>query len=460
MTARFLTVLAFTAAMTGSVLAQDYSVSSQPYPPQGSTADYDDGSQPAMSADHIAGDVKTRFNSRTGAREQVAPTFDPFELDTDLASSVHLRSAGDVRDLNNAPFSDGALLDISLFYNQSGEPDFGRTRDALFLNGEAVPIILRDGRELECSSRVTETVYHSNRYYSPGYGGLYRSPPIYLGYSFGGHGWYDRGYDRWRRFGAQNRYRDRNRARYRDRYRDRYRNRGRAQVPPAPRPRDRGPRSYRDGQTDNTRNSRPRYRDRNASGDAIREWNPQPRRLRNRDNTRRPPRRQRSESRQNLPDTVVRPQQQDRRPVMRERRSDSRPASPPVKPRPQPRVEPRQPETRRAEPRRAEPRRIEPRRSEPRQLERSIEADRLEMFPNGRGESYVISSERDCAREDRMTLFIPNERLEAARFDGLTIIVRDVSYNPRNGQTTVYDERPLYVPGNYVQGFLIARARP
>lgn len=72
----------------------------------------------------------------------------------------------------------------------------------------------------------------------------------------------------------------------------------------------------------------------------------------------------------------------------------------------------------------------------------------------------MVSSQRDCAREDRLTLFIPEERLEAARFDGLTLIVRDVTVNQRNGQVTVYDERPLYIPANYIEGFRMAAANP
>jgi hypothetical protein len=82
-----------------------------------------------------------------------------------------------------------------------------------------------------------------------------------------------------------------------------------------------------------------------------------------------------------------------------------------------------------------------------------------EMFPgDGHSGAVVVSSHRDCAREDQLVLFIPNDRLEAARFDGLTLILRDVTYDPRTGQTTVYDERPLYIPPNYIEGFRIATA--
>lgn len=83
---------------------------------------------------------------------------------------------------------------------------------------------------------------------------------------------------------------------------------------------------------------------------------------------------------------------------------------------------------------------------------------RLELFPgNGYGESVVVRSERDCAREDQLILFIPNDRLEAARFDGLTLMLRDTTFDPSINQTTVYDERPLYIPPNYIEGFQIAK---
>ncbi|GHA98544.1 hypothetical protein GCM10009069_21820 [Algimonas arctica] len=84
-----------------------------------------------------------------------------------------------------------------------------------------------------------------------------------------------------------------------------------------------------------------------------------------------------------------------------------------------------------------------------------------DMFPgDGYDDAIVVSSQRDCAREDQLVLFIPNERLDAARFDGLTLILRDVTYDPRTGRTTVYEERPLYIPPNYIEGFRIATSRP
>ncbi|MGB6230094.1 MAG: hypothetical protein WBF53_08210, partial [Litorimonas sp.] len=85
----------------------------------------------------------------------------------------------------------------------------------------------------------------------------------------------------------------------------------------------------------------------------------------------------------------------------------------------------------------------------------------LDLFPgDGRADAVVVGADWDCAREDQLHLFIPDERLEAARFDGLTLILRDVTHDPQIGQTTVYGERPLYVPPNYIEGFLLARRNP
>jgi hypothetical protein len=82
------------------------------------------------------------------------------------------------------------------------------------------------------------------------------------------------------------------------------------------------------------------------------------------------------------------------------------------------------------------------------------------MFPgDGYADAVVVQSQRDCAREDQLSVFIPNDRLEAARFDGLTLILRDVTFDPKTGQTTVYEERPLYIPPNYIAGFRLALAQ-
>jgi len=78
----------------------------------------------------------------------------------------------------------------------------------------------------------------------------------------------------------------------------------------------------------------------------------------------------------------------------------------------------------------------------------SIRSRRLNFFPNDGfgGRDIVTSRGVDCAREDRLSVFIPNDRLDAARFDGLTLIALDA----QGGET------PIYIPPNYIQGYRLA----
>ena len=131
------------------------------------------------------------------------------------------------------------------------------------------------------------------------------------------------------------------------------------------------------------------------------------------------------------------------------------PKAPPPKPRPS--ASPRATPKSRPAPRPAS--RPQPRMQSPRSV-RDGAPRKLELFPDGGyDDAVVVASERDCAVEEQLTLFIPNERLDAARFDGLTLIIRDVTYDPRSGETRVYDERPLFVPPNYIEGFRLATGR-
>jgi len=57
--------------------------------------------------------------------------------------------------------------------------------------------------------------------------------------------------------------------------------------------------------------------------------------------------------------------------------------------------------------------------------------------------NVVRNVDVQCAREEMLTVHIPQERLDAARFDGLTVLVLD-----RTGQ-----EIPVFVPPNYIEGF-------
>jgi len=62
-----------------------------------------------------------------------------------------------------------------------------------------------------------------------------------------------------------------------------------------------------------------------------------------------------------------------------------------------------------------------------------------------RPQSTVVTNYR-CVREEMVTLHIPQERLDAARFDGLTLVVVD------NAERDV----PVYLPPNYIEGFRTA----
>jgi len=92
-----------------------------------------------------------------------------------------------------------------------------------------------------------------------------------------------------------------------------------------------------------------------------------------------------------------------------------------------------------------------PSRSTTRAVNRSFERKNPS---NGRSNRYYPSSYTNthvssrCVKEERLTLHIPAERLEAARFDGLSIVLLD-----RNSQDV-----PLYIPPNYIEGF--RRANP
>lgn len=57
--------------------------------------------------------------------------------------------------------------------------------------------------------------------------------------------------------------------------------------------------------------------------------------------------------------------------------------------------------------------------------------------------SSEIHEHYRCVREESVTLHIPQDRLDAARFDGLTLVVID------NAERDI----PIYIPPNYIEGF-------
>jgi hypothetical protein len=69
----------------------------------------------------------------------------------------------------------------------------------------------------------------------------------------------------------------------------------------------------------------------------------------------------------------------------------------------------------------------------------------MNFFPTGTSYSrqVVQSVDVDCAREEKLSVFIPAGRLDAARYDGLTILALDVEGL----------EYPIFIPPNYIEGF-------
>jgi hypothetical protein len=443
-------------------------------------------SLPELSPEQIAADVQREFNNRTGTTEFIAPTFDPFEQDSSMAGSVSFRSVGaPITTIDGDIYEDGVLLDMAFYYNSpSDDPFDGRGfTDAAFLSGSLAPAVRRDRRILECSRSVRDVVYDHTYYYAPRvrfsffrpyrhYGGHYRfgrfDRPYWRNRGFG-----QRSHSGWGRatFPSRSGYysNDRQNRRF-DRREDR---------------RDDRANNRRDGDRDReqTRNRR------SASGSVVRMDrrgrmgatidNRQPRAERRARNERRSEgqREQRSEirtsndrniiseTRNNRGQTDIRTARENRstprpapraesRPTSRnnEARSESRRSQTRSQPRTQPRSQPRS-ETR-----------SQPRRSENRGAKRSTRSTRtiksnnreikggkrqLNFFPARTSYSRGVtrSVDVDCAREETLSVFIPTDRLEAARFDGLTILALD-----NKGQ-----EYPIFIPPNYIEGFKLAK---
>ncbi len=449
-------------------------------------------SLPDLNPTDIARDVQREFNNRTGTMEFIAPTFDPFEQDNSMAGSVSLRSPGvPVTTIDGEVYEDGVIMDIAFYYNSASDDPFdGRGfTDAAFLSGSLAPAVRRDRRILECSRNVRDVVYDHTYYYAPVIGfSIFRPSRFY-----GGHhrfGRFDRPYWRNRGFRHGN-YGGWGRATFprhggfntRDRRDDRVRGDRDRRNDSARNDRDR----VRDGNRDRNRDQvRDQRRNDDAGSTIVRQDRRgrmgttvdrrQPRaenaETRNRDNNRRSEGRRIQtdrNSRGNESRREVRPQtRESRRPVTMPQ-IDSSPRAANPAPRAEARPAPRRSEVRtqpRSEPRsqpRAQPR-AEPRRSESRGGKRSQrefgtiknsrrntssnEKRQLNFFPKrtSYGREVIRSVDVDCAREETLSVFIPAERLQAARFDGLTILALD------NGGR----EYPIFVPPNYIEGFRLA----
>ena len=443
-------------------------------------------SLPEISPRQIASDVKMQYNPQTGAQEYIAPSFDPFEEDRNMAGTASLRSVSQATTIDGQSVRGGALLDMTFYYNsQSNDPyDTRGYEDAVYLSGEYAPVTRRDNRILECNEKVQDVVYYHEDYYSPSvYVNLYRPYRHYRGhYGYGrGYGYdYGRGYGGhrgyyggpgYRRGYGGDRRRDRNRRNTTDRIVDRAVEEARRTLTQREeraatgRLMDRTP-SARQGRDEDRRVDRNRRRDRTETRRGGRDgFLGGPRRLgtyagaagrRSQPSRTVTPRAatraQRAPSTESAPRTERAPRVQNnslagaaaRRAAPRIAALAPRPERAAPAPRPQRAERSRPSRTERAVNRaRSNKTYNAPRRSRGHKGNAKLRMMSFLPMASSWSRNVVRNVDTQCAREEMLTVHISQERLDAARFDGLTVLVLD-----RAGS-----EIPVYLPPNYVEGF-------
>jgi len=390
-----------------------------------------------ISPRQIASDVQVQYNPETGTREYIARSFDPFEENPEMAGTVNLRSVINATTINGQTIRGGALLDMTFYYSTpSSDPyDVKGLEEAVFLSGEQTSVIRRDNRVLECSEDVQDVVYHHKDYYSPSFHlGLYRPYRHYSGHHGFGHFGYGYGHgfsrgSRFRRgFGVGNRrFRNARRDRVREGRRDNDGRRGHGRN-----------RNNVDGNTDTRRRDGRRGR----HGDRIRGER------RNNGSTSRTDRSNDNRSAAQGASTPRTTSPRTSTPNVRTPRVRTpRSARGTEIPRPVPRTEPSTPpRSQRSNVSRSQ--RIKSRHS-PRRGGKNISRNRsikmMSFLPmaSAWSRNVVRNVDIQCAREEMLTVHISQDRLNAARFDGLTVLVLD-----RTGQ-----EFPVFIPPNYIEGF-------
>ena len=144
---------------------------------------------PEISPRQIASDVEVSYNPQTGAKEYVAPSFDPFEEDRSMAGTASLRSVSSGTTIDGQSVRGGALLDMTFYYNSASNDSYDTRgyEEAVYLSGEYAPVTLRDNRILECNEQVQDVVYYHEDYYRPSlYVNLFRPYRHYRGhYGYG-----------------------------------------------------------------------------------------------------------------------------------------------------------------------------------------------------------------------------------------------------------------------------------
>jgi len=483
-----------------SVSALSYTSSGTRYNPSYAATQ----SLPALSPQQIAADVDSRFDPLTGRTEYYAPDFDPFENDSRLAGSATLRSASSGISRDGVSLAGGAYIDVTALYEAgSRDPyDAKGLEHAVFMNGEPVNVMSYDVQTLNCTRDTSRVVYDDSYYSGASYGhvgGIYRAYPRYRGHSHY-YSYNDRiRYGAWRglrtNYSGYNGYDHRN-----DRNRV-----GNANnvltitVPPADPVTDVQPDPYEDQRITSRNVIRPdMLGDRMISTAATRNANrfpvkgpisrssqpvkvPPTPAIRPRSEIIRPDRpteyrltnsRQREDI-ATRPITRAIPMRTGKGPVKSVTRPGktprtmstpsvrTAPASRPVtQSAPAPRATRSTPSrpSRASSSRPSRPTRAStPRSSRPKSSTRpSRSVDRAfggsnKKSPRARKyypDRYQTSTYEimQCVKEERLTLHIPAERLAAAKFDGLSIALL--------GRDS--EDIPLYLPPNYVEGFLIA----
>ncbi len=466
-------------------------------------------SLPEIAPETIARDVDRRYDNQTGQIEYIAGSFDPFEANDTLAGSALLRSAGNIVTIDGAAASGGAYLDVALMYT-SNSPDAYDARGfetALYLSGQSAGIVRYDRDTLDCSRNSKSVTYDDSYYRGASYGyiaGLYRIFPRYRGHR---HFGYNRGFSRHGNYRYWPRGVNRDARRF-IRDRDRDRDRDRADHTRSDRDRsDNRDNRNRDARNRDQRrdrdnlNAEERGRDRDRAREHIRDRNPDNNTPRTRGPRRgddvsvRTPRRDRTPN----TDRVARDNNESRSRRLRETEREVRPnnrarlpdaEAPPRRVTGEPRAEtprvrtPRERTPRADRPRTQTPQTRPPRTDTPRAAprpERARPAERRAPAPTRERQSRVnhkvdqvfkgknpreprgnkhrnfypmvgASARTDvfvsyrCVKEEKLTIHIPQDRLDAARFDGLTVLLVD-----NQGA-----EIPVFIPPNYIEGFRLA----
>ena len=460
-----------------------------------------------VSPRQIASDVEILRNAQTGTTQIVARSFDPFEDHHDLAGNAQLRSVSHDVSLEGHQLRGGAILDLAFYYNSgSSDPyDYRGYGDAVFLSGNYAAVTLRDNRVLECSQDLHDVVYYHDDYYASSFHfNLFRPTRFYSGFNgFGRSGFGRSGFGGFNSFGSSRVLGQSflGRQGFGTSFGRGVENRANSFDADNRRNRDRD----RNRRLDDNVTPRTNAGDQDRVGDNRERFREARRRLRESDDRTTPPRgrgfARRFTGRNQTPavtttntatpspvtSAAISPPQAAPRVSTRRaatpRATTNRATSP--RPATQSQFVPRQTTVKQSAARRSSPKQSSPRKSSSRTSSESSKnssssrhSSRNSSSNRNRSQNRSRSSNSrkssglrgarlmalgpmasffgrsprqisiQCAREEVLSFHIPQDRLEAARYDGLTVIVLD-----RTGY-----ELPVFIPPNYIEGFRQAAA--